>query len=71
MQVQASNHLMLLYLKDMVVSDKEKFHSMGQVGMWETNESELLMNASRALRDVITMSVGKSWETSNRYLFTD
>jgi len=70
MQVQASNHLMLLYLKDMVVSDKEKFHSMGQVGMWETNESELLMNASRALRDVITMSVGKSWETSNRYLFT-
>jgi hypothetical protein len=70
MQVQASNHLMLLYTKAMVVSDKEKFHSMEQVGMWETNESELLMNASRALRDVITMSVGKSWETSNRYLFT-
>jgi hypothetical protein len=38
---------------------------MGQVGIWETNESELLMNASRASHDVKTMSVGKSWDESD------
>ena len=54
----------------MVVSDEEKFQRMGQVGIWETNESELLMNASRASRDVKTMSVGKSWDKSDRDLFT-
>ena len=54
----------------MVVSDREKFQRMGQVGIWETNESELLMNASRASRDVKTMSVGKSWDKSDRDLFT-
>jgi hypothetical protein len=54
----------------MVVSDKEKFQRMGQVGMWETNESELLMNASRASQDVETMSVGKSWYKSYGNLFT-
>ena len=43
---------------------------MGQVYIWETNESELLMNASRASRDVKTMSVGKSWDKPDRNLFT-
>ena len=38
--------------------------------MWETNESELLMNASIASHDVKTMSVGKSWDKSIGYLFT-
>ena len=38
--------------------------------MWETNESELLMNASKASHDVKTMSVGKSWDKSNENLFT-
>lgn len=54
----------------MVVSDKEKSQQMGQVGVWETNASELLKNASRASRDVKTMSVGKSWDKSDRNLFT-
>ena len=35
----------------MVVSDKEESRKTGQVGIWETNASELLMNASRALHD--------------------
>ena len=43
---------------------------MGQVYIWETNESELLMNASRASRYVETMSVGKSWDKPDRNLFT-
>ena len=43
---------------------------MGQVGIWETNASELPKNASRASRDVKTMSVGKSWDKSDRNLFT-
>ena len=43
---------------------------MGQVDIWETNAIELLMNASRASRDVKTMSVGKSWDKSDRDLFT-
>lgn len=54
----------------MVVSDKEKSQQMGQVGVWETNASELLRNASRASRDAKTMSVGKSWDESDRNLFT-
>ena len=54
----------------MVVSDKEKFQQMGQVGVWETNASELLTNASRALRDVETMGVGKLWDKSDGNLFT-
>lgn len=54
----------------MVVSDKEESRKTGQVGIWETNASELLMNASRALHDVETMGVGKPWDKSDRNLFT-
>ena len=43
---------------------------MGQVRVWETNASELLTNASRALRDVETMGVGKLWDKSDGNLFT-
>ena len=43
---------------------------MGQVDIWETNESELLMNTSRASQDVETMSVGNSWYKSYGNLFT-
>ena len=54
----------------MVVSDEEKFQRMGQVGMWETNESELLTNASKASCDVKTMCVGIAWDKSDGNLFT-
>jgi len=43
---------------------------MGQVYIWETNESELLMNASKASCDVETMYVGIAWNKSGRNLIT-
>ena len=43
---------------------------MGQVYIWETNASEPLMNASRALQDVETIIVGMLWDKSDGYLFT-
>ncbi len=43
---------------------------MGQVGVWETNVSELLRNASRALRDVETMGVRKLRDKPDGKMFT-
>ena len=43
---------------------------MRQVEIWETNASEPLMNASRASRDVKTVSVGKSRDKPDGNLFT-
>ncbi len=43
---------------------------MRQVYILETNESEPLMNASRASPDLKTMSLRKSWDKSDGDLFT-
>jgi hypothetical protein len=39
---EASNHLMLRWLKTVVVSDEEKAHKMRQVGIRKASESEPL-----------------------------
>jgi hypothetical protein len=38
---EASNHLMLRWLKTVVVSDEEKAHKMCQVGIRKTNAVEV------------------------------
>jgi hypothetical protein len=40
---EASNHLMLRWLKTVVVSDEEKAHEMRQVGTGKASASEPLM----------------------------
>jgi hypothetical protein len=40
---EASNHLMLRWLKTVVVSDEEKAQFMGQVGTRKTSVSDLLV----------------------------
>jgi hypothetical protein len=40
---EASNHLMLRWLKTVVVSDEEKAQVMGQVGIGKVSVSEPLM----------------------------
>ena len=40
---EASNHLMLRWLKTVVVSDEEKAQVMGQVGIGKASVSEPLM----------------------------
>ena len=40
---EASNHLMLRWLKTVVVSDEEKAREMGQVGTGKASASEPLM----------------------------
>ena len=37
---EASNHLMLRWLKTVVVSDEEKAHVMRQAGTWKTTTAE-------------------------------
>ena len=56
---EASNHLMLRWLKTVVVSDEEKAHRMRQVGIRKASESEPLMtcrNESQWRRNR-----GKTW----------
>ena len=43
LQGEASNHLMLRWLKTVVVSDEEKAQEMGQVGTGKASASEPLM----------------------------
>jgi hypothetical protein len=46
----ASNHLMLRWLKTVVVSDEEKAHEMRQVGTGKASESDLLLMCRKTMR---------------------
>ena len=47
---EASNHLMLRWLKTVVVSDEEKAHEMRQVGTGKASESEPLSRCRKQSR---------------------
>ncbi len=47
---EASNHLMLRWLKTVVVSDEEKAHKMRQVGTGKASESEPLRKCRNQIR---------------------
>jgi hypothetical protein len=47
---EASNHLMLRWLKTVVVSDEEKAHRMRQVGTRKASESEPLSKCRNQIR---------------------
>jgi hypothetical protein len=47
---EASNHLMLRWLKTVVVSDEEKAHWMRQVGTGKASESEPLTKCRNQIR---------------------
>ena len=47
---EASNHLMLRWLKTVVVSDEEKAHQMRQVGIRKASESEPLSKCRNQTR---------------------
>jgi hypothetical protein len=47
---EASNHLMLRWLKTVVVSDEEKAHQMRQVGIRKASESEPLSKCRNQIR---------------------
>jgi hypothetical protein len=47
---EASNHLMLRWLKTVVVSDEEKAHEMRQVGTRKASESEPLLKCRNQIR---------------------
>jgi len=47
---EASNHLMLRWLKTVVVSDEEKAHRMRQVGIRKASESEPLSKCRNQIR---------------------
>jgi hypothetical protein len=46
----ASNHLMLRWLKTVVVSDEEKAHKMRQVGIGKASASESLLTCRNLFR---------------------
>jgi len=46
----ASNHLMLRWLKTVVVSDEEKAHMMRQVGIGKASASESLLKCRNLFR---------------------
>src|SRR5664280_1736475 len=48
----ASNHLMLRWLKTVVVSDEEKAHKMRQVGIGKASASESLLKCRNLFRSV-------------------
>jgi hypothetical protein len=66
MQVKASNHLKLLWLRVTVVSVKEKVRETDQVGIKETNASEPLNTCRKLSDDVKTggwdVLPGSIWE---------
>jgi len=47
---EASNHLMLRWLKTVVVSDEEKAHEMRQVGTGKASESEPLLTCRNQMK---------------------
>ena len=47
---EASNHLMLRWLKTVVVSDEEKAHRMRQVGTGKASASESLRTCRKLMR---------------------
>ena len=51
---EASNHLMLRWLKTVVVSDEEKAHVMRQVGIGKASVSEPLMKRRNNQDDIRT-----------------
>ena len=51
---EASNHLMLRWLKTVVVSDEEKAHVMRQVGTGKASVSEPLMTCRNTVDDIKT-----------------
>ena len=60
---EASNHLMLRWLKTVVVSDEEKAHVMRQVGTGKASGSEPLLTCRNKVDDIETgalMSSGMS-----------
>jgi hypothetical protein len=71
MQVEAPNHLKLLWSKAMVVSVKEKVsQGRDQVGVTETNTGEPLIKC-RKRRDVIrTRGESLTWDQPGGNLFT-
>ncbi len=54
MRGEASNHLMLLWLKTVVVNDEEKAYMMRQVGIRKANASESLMKCRNQRDDIET-----------------
>jgi hypothetical protein len=51
---EASNRLMLRWLKTVVVSDEEKAPARGQVGIRKTSASESLLKCRNNLNDIET-----------------
>ena len=51
---EASNHLMLRWLKTVVVSDEEKAHLMCQVGTGKASVSESLLTCRNVVDDIKT-----------------
>jgi hypothetical protein len=49
---EASNHLMLRWLKTVVVSDEEKAQGMRQVGIGKTSASEPLLTCRNIENDI-------------------
>jgi hypothetical protein len=55
---EASNHLMLRWLKTVVVSDEEKAQFMRQVGIGKTSVSKPLLKCRNAIDGIETGVVG-------------
>lgn len=71
MQVEASNHLELLWSKAMVVSVKEKAGlRLRQVSAMETNTSEPLTKGRKRRNVIKTRGESLSWDEPGGHLFT-
>lgn len=70
LQKQIPNHLVRLWSKALVVSNKEKSSQRRQVWIKEANESEPLMNALKEICDAKTKAGRLSWDKFDGYLLT-
>jgi len=72
MQVEASNHLKLLWSKAMVVSVKEKGEArLRQVSAMEMNTSESLIKCRKRRNVIKTRGESLTWDESGGDLLTD
>ena len=71
MQVEASNHLKLLWSKAMVVSVREKAElRLRQVCTMETNTRESLIKCRKRRDAIKTRGESLTWDESGGYLLT-
>ena len=72
MQVEASNHLKLLWLRVTVVSVKEKARiKLSQVSIWEMNASEPLLKCRKRRNVIKTRGESLTWDKPGGNLLTD